>query len=264
MMYDDVYMQRCIDLAQKAGKYTKSNPNVGCVIVHENVIIGEGYHIKYGDKHAEINALLDVIEQHRHLLPNSTMYVSLEPCCIQGKTPPCSNTIIASGIKKIVIGAIDPNPLVNGLGVELLKKHGLEVTIGVKEIECNHLIRKFKINLKKRPYIILKWAQSYDGFMGHKTERILISNEYAQIYNHKLRTEVDGIVVGKNTAILDNPILTSRFFEGDNPVRIAFDPRLEIPMTHHLLSDGSKTIVVNDQREDTDNSIVYLKHEKSD
>lgn len=258
-MKEELYMRRCIDLALMGGKHTMSNPNVGCVIVHDDVIIGEGYHHRFGESHAEVNAINDVSNDHLHLLPNATMYVSLEPCCIQGKTPPCSSAIIKSGIKNLIIGILDPNPEVNGQGVAELIRHGLEIKTGFLEKECSNLLKKFKANLGKRPYIILKWAQTYDGYIGHKNERLYISNEYAQVYNHKWRTEVDAIIVGKNTAIADNPELTVRHYEGDNPIRVAVDSQLEVPTSHHLLSDGERTIIINKIKSERVGQIEFVK-----
>lgn len=252
------YMAYCIELAKRAGKATKSNPMVGSVLVYENQIIGEGYHEKYGDAHAERNAINNTSKEHKDLIPKATLYVTLEPCFHQGKTPPCVNFILENKIKKVIIGCKDPNPLVAGKSINLLKQENVEVVKGVLLEECEFLIRKFKANLKKRPYIILKWAQSQDGYMGKKGEQTWISNQYSKIQVHKWRSEIDGIMVGTRTAIQDNPSLTTRDWTGENPIRVVPDFNGQIPFESNIFVDGNKTIILNEEKNMVDNNIEYL------
>jgi diaminohydroxyphosphoribosylaminopyrimidine deaminase / 5-amino-6-(5-phosphoribosylamino)uracil reductase len=254
----EFYMSRCIELALKGGKETKSNPMVGAVLVHEDMIIGEGWHEQFGGPHAEVNAINNVPKKDHHLIKNSTMYVSLEPCCFHGKTPPCVDLIISEGIKKVVIGTYDSDPRMHGKTIKILEEKGIDVSIGILQEECKNLIKKFEANLKKRPYIILKWAQTFDGYMGCKSNRILISSGISNIYSHKWRTEVDGILIGKSTAILDNPSLTSRLYEGDSPQRILLDSNLETPLTNHLFTDSYETFVFNKLRSGIDGKVQYI------
>lgn len=256
---NDYYMQRCISLGLKGGKDVLSNPMVGAVLVHNDRIIGEGYHQKYGGPHAEVNAINNVKDIDKSLIAQSTLYVSLEPCCIFGKTPPCTQKIIDSGIKKVVIGCLDPNPHMNGKSLEILAAHGIEVLISNIGNEAKHLIKKFKANLQKRPYIILKWAQSFDGFLGHKNKQVWLTNELSKTLVHKWRTETDGILIGTNTALIDNPLLTARLFEGPQPKRIVIDRNLQLPSHLNLLSDGLPTIVLNSIKESSFENLTYIK-----
>jgi diaminohydroxyphosphoribosylaminopyrimidine deaminase / 5-amino-6-(5-phosphoribosylamino)uracil reductase len=252
------YMHRCITLGLKGGKYVLSNPMVGALLVHNDRIIGEGYHQKYGGPHAEVNAINSVKEIDRPFISQSTLYVSLEPCCIFGKTPPCTQKIIDSGIKKVVIGCLDPNPSMNGKSLEILASHGIEVIISNAENDAENLIKKFKANLQKRPYTILKWAQSYDGYMGHKHKQIWLSNQLSKTLVHKWRTEIDGILIGTNTALIDNPMLTARLYDGPQPTRIVLDRNLQLPSHFHLLSDGLPTIILNSHKESTSENLTYI------
>ncbi|MBK9737743.1 MAG: bifunctional diaminohydroxyphosphoribosylaminopyrimidine deaminase/5-amino-6-(5-phosphoribosylamino)uracil reductase RibD [Saprospiraceae bacterium] len=249
---DMKYMERCFELAVKGGKYTKSNPLVGCVIVYNSRIIGEGYHERYGGKHAEINALENVPPELRHLIAKSTLYVSLEPCCHLGKTPPCAQKIIDVGIKKVVIGCSDPNPIVNGKGIQYLKLAGLHVVNPFCEERALEIISKFRRNLSKLPYVILKWAVSSDHFIGKKGEKIWLSDPATSVLTHKWRTEVDGIMVGKTTALVDNPELTARFYKGENPVRVILDGNLTLPQDLVIYKDNWPTWTIN-LLEDTQN-----------
>lgn len=253
-----IYLSRCITLAKLAGKNTKTNPMVGAVLVYENRIIGEGYHQKFGKTHAEVNCLSSVKSEDRGLISLSTLYVSLEPCCIKRKTPACTNLIIENKIPKVVIGCLDPNADVNGLGVEVLKEKGINVEV-VNDTECDQLISKFKANLQKRPYIILKWAQSFDNYMGHKDKQIWLSNSYSKVFAHKLRTEVDGILIGKNTAALDNPKLNARDYDGEHPLRIVLDEHLELDRTLHLLSDDEPSLIINGIKNEKQVNKQYVK-----
>lgn len=242
------YMNRCLFLASKGQSFTKPNPMVGAVVVHKNRIIGEGYHRHFGEAHAEVNAI-NSVKDHT-LLKESTLYVSLEPCAHHGKTPPCAELIISKKIPRVVIAVRDPNPKVSGKGVEMLKKKGIEVVEGILEDEAHDLNRFFFVNqLYSRPYVILKWAQSNDGFIDlHRTPNenkspVIISNNLTHTIVHKFRTQVQGILVGTNTAILDNPRLTSRKWYGDNPTRIVIDRYNKIPLNSALFDGTVPTIV---------------------
>ena len=250
MKIHEKYIKRCIQLAENGLGATYPNPMVGSVIVHNNKIIGEGWHRKAGEPHAEVNAINSV--KDRSLLKKATIYVSLEPCSHYGKTPPCSDLIIASGIKKIVIGSIDPFPAVSGKGIKKLMDAGSEVTLGILDTECNALNKRFfTFHKHQRPYIILKWAQSIDGFLApisteenDPREPVWITNKYSQQLVHKWRSEETAILVGTNTAVMDNPKLNTRLWKGTNPVRILIDRRLRLTGDSALLDESIKTIVI--------------------
>ncbi len=244
---DEKYMWRCLQLAKKGEGATKTNPMVGCVIVHNNTIIGEGYHRKIGEPHAEVNAINSVKE--KSLLTKSTMYVSLEPCSHHGLTPPCAELIASKKIQRVVVAVTDPDTRVAGRGIEFLKKAGTEVTVGVLENEAKELNRFFFVNKAyKRPYIILKWAQTKNGFidtnrLDYTTPALKLSNSITQSIVHKLRTQTMGIMVGTNTALKDNPTLTARKWSGDNPVRIVIDRTGKLSAGSNLLAGDVKTLV---------------------
>ena len=248
MELNSIYMHRCLFLAGKGEGFTKPNPMVGAVIVHKNKIIGEGYHRQFGKAHAEVNAINSV--KNKSLLKDSTMYVSLEPCSHHGKTPPCAELIISSKIPRVVIAVRDPNPNVAGKGVEMMKNNGIEVSEGLLEAEAREINRFFFVNqLLSRPYIILKWAQSKDGFIdfhrkpGENKLPVILSNKLTHSIVHKLRTEVQGILVGTNTAILDNPKLSARKWFGYDPTRIVIDRDNKIPLDSALFDGKVPTIV---------------------
>ena len=220
-------MKRALQLARNGEGHVSPNPMVGAVIVSkEGRIIGEGYHAQFGGPHAEVNAVASVREEDRHLLPDSTIYVTLEPCAHYGKTPPCANLIVSSGIKKVVIASPDPNPLVAGKGVKILRDAGIEVTEGVLREEADELNKRFMTSHKKhRPYILLKWAQSADRFMAAIDEEgkptpVKFSNKLSQVWMHRERAHSDAIMVGRNTLKTDKPRLDSRLWGGKDPKRI--------------------------------------------
>ncbi|WP_029034674.1 bifunctional diaminohydroxyphosphoribosylaminopyrimidine deaminase/5-amino-6-(5-phosphoribosylamino)uracil reductase RibD [Salinimicrobium terrae] len=251
MKIHEKYINRCIQLAQNGLGRTYPNPVVGSVIVHNDAIIGEGWHQKAGEPHAEVNAVNSV--KDKSLLSKSTIYVSLEPCSHYGKTPPCSNLIIDSGIKKVIIGTADPFSEVAGKGIKKLMDAGCEVRVGVLEKECRELNKRFfTFHTKQRPYIILKWAQSSDGFLAplplKNAERkpVWITGKYTQQLVHKWRSEEQAIMVGTNTAVADNPKLNTRLWQGNNPVRIVLDRTLRIPQDSHLFDGSVKTIVLTE------------------
>lgn len=252
MNKDIHYIKRCIELAALALGNTHPNPLVGAVIVHNDIIIGESYHKEYGKAHAEVNAINSV--QNKELLKESCLYVSLEPCCHHGKTPPCTDLIIKNKIPKVVIAATDPNPKVAGKGIQILINAGIEVISGLCKEEANELNKRFNtFHQKKRPYIILKWAETKDGFID-KADRTSephinwISNSQSRQLVHKWRAEEQAILIGKNTAKNDNPSLTTREWPGKNPIRILIDPELEAKQDLILLNDEYKTIVIHDQK----------------
>ena len=265
---DDIkFMRRCIDLASKGIGNTYPNPLVGSVIVHNNKIIGEGYHAKYGESHAEVDAIKSVT--NKELLKDSTLYVSLEPCNHHGKTPPCSETIINNDIKKIVIGSRDPNKFVEGNGIKKLQSNGCEVISGVMEKECDRLNKRFfTYHKRKRPYIILKWAESNDGFIAPNREKKLkrevfqISGEQSKKISHYWRSEEHAILVGVQTIIDDDPLLTTRLVSGANPVRIILDPNQRILKNSKIFSKDSRTIILSDQNKKPflpENQIINFK-----
>ncbi|MDE0535091.1 bifunctional diaminohydroxyphosphoribosylaminopyrimidine deaminase/5-amino-6-(5-phosphoribosylamino)uracil reductase RibD [Tenacibaculum sp. L6] len=251
-MNHEKYIQRCLQLAKNGIGTTRPNPSVGAVIVHKNKIIGEGFTSPYGGPHAEVNAINSV--QNQELLKEATIYVTLEPCSHHGKTPPCADLIIEKGIPNIVIGSVDTNSLVAGKGIERLKKAGRNVIVGVCVKTCKeHHKRFFTVQNKKRPYIILKWAETKDGFIAPLTKGeqkpVWISNAYSQQLVHKWRSEEHAILVGTNTVIADNPSLTVRSWSGNNPVRIVINKNLRIPSEATVLNGDVKTIVLVDRKE---------------
>ena len=244
----EVYMRRCFQLAVLGSGFTAPNPMVGAVLVHEGKIIGEGYHQKFGEAHAEVNCVRSVRPADRHLISRSTLYVSLEPCNHFGKTPPCSDLILHEKIPDVVIGCRDPFPTREGKGIEKLSRHHVNIQFPVLEEEAIHLNRRFFcFHQRKRPYIVLKWAQSSNQkIAGEKGERIAISNAISNRLVHKWRTEEAGILVGTNTALLDNPELTARLWPGKNPVRIVVDRRLRLPDSLKLFDLKTHSMVLNE------------------
>ncbi|MBC7722390.1 MAG: bifunctional diaminohydroxyphosphoribosylaminopyrimidine deaminase/5-amino-6-(5-phosphoribosylamino)uracil reductase RibD, partial [Pedobacter sp.] len=214
-------MFRCLELAVLGKGNVAPNPMVGSVLVHEGRIIGEGYHQLYGQPHAEVNCINSVAENDKYLIPQSTLYVSLEPCSHFGKTPPCSDLIIKHDIKKVVVGCRDSYEEVNGKGIENLQQNGVEVVLGILENDCKNLNKRFfTFHTKKRPFIILKWAETANGKIASNTnERLLISNDFSNRVVHKWRSEEGAILVGTKTASLDNPSLNNRLWHGKNPIR---------------------------------------------
>lgn len=247
MTQDELFMMRAIELARCGEAGAAPNPMVGAVVVCKGRIIGEGYHIRSGGPHAEVNAINSVCDEA--LLKDSTIYVSLEPCAHWGKTPPCANLIVSKGIPRVVIGCQDPFAQVNGLGIQILRDAGCEVVVGVLQAECQQLNRQFfTFHQQKRPYITLKWAMTADAIIGSQTDRrLIISNPMTQTINHRLRSRCQGIMVGTRTAIVDNPSLTTRLWEGNNPVRITIDRKGILPQTLRMLDGQAQSIVYHDE-----------------
>lgn len=249
---DQIFIQRCLQLAAQGLGTTYPNPMVGSVIVHQGKIIGEGWHYKAGMPHAEVNAVASV--KDKSLLKDSTIYVSLEPCSHFGKTPPCADLIIAHQIPRVVIATIDPFAKVCGQGVQKLKAAGIEVVVGCLEQQANELNKRFfTYHQKQRPYIILKWAQTIDGFIApsNRTEQapVWITSPYARQIVHKWRSEEQAILIGTQTALADNPRLDTRDWSGNSPIRVVIDRDLRIPKSYHLWDDSCKTIVITAQNE---------------
>jgi diaminohydroxyphosphoribosylaminopyrimidine deaminase/5-amino-6-(5-phosphoribosylamino)uracil reductase len=240
------YIRRCIELAKNGLGTTYPNPLVGSVIVYDDKIIGEGWHKKAGEPHAEVNAVNSV--KDKSLLKKATIYVSLEPCSHFGKTPPCCDLIIKNKIPNVVIGTVDPNVKVAGNGIKKLMEAGIHVTVGILEEECNELNKRFfTFHEKKRPYIILKWAESQDGYIApkEKSEKkpVWITNQYSRQLVHKWRTEEQAILVGTQTAIDDNPKLNARDWSGNNPIRVVLDQNNRIPKDNYIFDNQVKTIL---------------------
>jgi diaminohydroxyphosphoribosylaminopyrimidine deaminase / 5-amino-6-(5-phosphoribosylamino)uracil reductase len=258
---DEIFMERCLKLAGLAAGYTSPNPLVGAVLVHENRIIGEGYHKQYGGPHAEVNCIGSVKDEDRPFIPFSTLYVSLEPCVHHGKTAPCADLILREKIPRIVIGCRDPFSEVDGKGIDKLLSHGVKVDYPVLKKEAEEMNRRFiTFHQQKRPYTILKWAQSANHKIADKSgKRVFISNDYSNRLVHKWRSEESGIMVGTNTALLDNPELTVRLWQGKNPVRIVIDSKLRLPDSLKLFDGSIQTIVLNNSTNLSAGKILFRK-----
>lgn len=245
MNSDEVYMRRCIGLARNGVQSVQPNPMVGAVVVCDGRIVGEGYHVRCGEAHAEVNAIRSVREPE--LLRRSTLYVSLEPCAHHGKTPPCADLIVACGIPRVVVGCTDPFSQVAGRGIRRLREAGCEVTVGVLERECRQLVRAFvTYHTLRRPYVTLKWAQSADGFIDvlrSGGSPVRLSSSLTELAVHKRRARSAAILVGSRTALLDNPSLTVRHWQGKHPVRVVWAGDTVLPTHLHLLDGTVPTLV---------------------
>ena len=259
-------MQRCLDLALEGVGHVAPNPMVGAVLVYADTIIGEGYHWQYGEPHAEVNCIKSVSPANVSLISKSTLYVSLEPCSHFGKTPPCTDLIIEKKIPEVVIGCKDIYSEVNGKGIEKLKAAGIKVVVGVMEKEAIAINKRFFIfHQLHRPYIILKWAQSNDGKIGALNgERIFISNEFTNRLVHKWRSEEAAIMVGTNTALHDDPALTTRLWPGNDPLRVVIDMDLKLPLSLQLFDGAVRTIVFNQQKQEASGNVSYYKINKNE
>ncbi len=253
-------MQRCLDLAKLGAQTVAPNPMVGAVLVYEDVVIGEGYHMQFGQPHAEVNCLNHVAAHHQHLIEKSTLYVSLEPCHHVGKTPPCTSLIIEKKIPTVVIGCLDPFEKVNGSGKWYLEENGVKVITGILESEAMDINKRFIcFHQHKRPYILLKWAQSNNRKIGNAVERIPISNDISNLLVHKWRTEEMGIMVGTQTVLTDNPQLTARLYPGKNPIRIVIDKSLRIPKAAHIFDTNATTIVFNEKINKVQQHVSFIQ-----
>ncbi len=256
------FMRRALELASLGMGTVSPNPMVGCVIVHEGKIIGEGYHQAYGGPHAEVHAVNSVTNPE--LLQEATAFVTLEPCAHWGKTPPCANLLVEKGLKNVAIAAVDSNPLVGGKGIEILKSAGISVETGLLEKEARWQNRRFFTQIeKKRPYVILKWAQTQDGFLARKdfTSKWITGSLSRQLV-HKWRSEEDAILVGKNTALHDNPKLDVRDWVGKNPMRIVLDSKLELPKDLNLFDGKIQTLCYNSKQSQISEKLEFVKTEK--
>ena len=260
MTTDEKYIRRCRELASNGLCNAAPNPMVGAVIVHNGKIIGEGYHAKCGEGHAEVNAIRSVKDET--LLKEATIYVSLEPCSHYGKTPPCADLIISKGIPRVVVGCIDPFSQVSGRGIHKLREAGIDVTVGVLEEECKNLIRRFvTFNTQKRPYITLKWAESADGYIDINRENgspVVLSTPVTSMYVHKQRAEHKAILVGRRTALLDNPSLTTRNWYGKNPLRLVIDRNLTLPAELKLFDHSTPTMVFTEKQKNSEDNLEYV------
>lgn len=252
MTIDEKYMDRCLQLALNGRGYVSPNPMVGAVVVHHGKIIGEGYHRLYGKAHAEVNAINSV--KDKSLLSESTIYVSLEPCSHHGKTPPCAQLIIDNKIPRVVVACLDPYPAVSGRGIRMLQDAGIDVTVGVLEDKAWLLNKEFfTAQTLDRPYVYLKWAQTQDGFIDkerkedEKPQPTPISNEFCRMQVHKKRSEVAAIMIGTNTAVNDNPSLTTRYWYGQNPIRIVLDRQGRIPAGYNIFDGKVETVIFTEQ-----------------
>lgn len=260
MSAHEIYMRRCLHLASLGAGFVAPNPLVGAVLVHAGRIIGEGYHRQYGEAHAEVNCINSVGEEDKNLIPFSTIYVSLEPCAHHGKTPPCADLIIKNNIRKAVIGCRDPFSKVDGKGIGKLISAGIDVTLGVLENECRVINKRFfTFHTKQRPYIILKWAQTNNRKIAAANERLLITNEFTNRLVHKWRSEESGILVGTNTALLDNPDLNNRLWSGKSPVRLILDKNLRLPQHLKIFNQQQKTVVFNTKKKEEAGNILYYR-----
>ena len=252
-LIDEKYMRRCLQLAACGQQNAKPNPMVGAVIVDplSNRIIGEGYHVRYGEGHAEVNAFASVRHEDESLLRNSTVYVSLEPCSHYGKTPPCADLIISKGVRRVVVGCEDEFAQVRGRGIRKLREAGIEVTVGVLEDECRELNRRFfTFHRHGRPYIILKWAQTANGYIDNRHQPMMISTPFTQMLAHKLRADEDAILVGRVTDDRDHPQLNVRHWVGSDPKRLVIDHDHPVNLEslyHHgvqslIVEGGTRTI----------------------
>jgi diaminohydroxyphosphoribosylaminopyrimidine deaminase / 5-amino-6-(5-phosphoribosylamino)uracil reductase len=261
-----MYMQRCIALAMLGANYAAPNPMVGAVLVYNDCIIGEGYHEKYGEAHAEVNCINSVLSTDINLIEKSILFVSLEPCAHFGKTPPCVNLIIEKKIPHVVIGCNDSFESVNGKGIQMLKDAGIKVEVSVLESKCRALNKRFFIfNEVKRPYIFLKWAETNDGFISDENGGpINISNNRTNKWVHKWRSEAAAILVGTNTAIKDNPTLTVRNWTGKNPTRFIIDLKNDVPPSSNIFNKEANTIILNYKKREVINNIEYYKISEGD
>lgn len=263
-MTDEHFIKRTFDLALHGLGSVSPNPLVGCVITHNDTIIGEGWHQKYGGPHAEVNAVASVAD--RNLLSSATVYVNLEPCSHHGKTPPCADMLIEHGVKKVVVSNVDSNKLVAGKGIQKLRDAGIEVVTGILENEGRNLNRRFFTYMERsRPYIILKWAQTADGFISRSNnDSHRISNELSRKLVHRWRTEEDAFLIGTQTAAADNPQLNVREWTGRNPTRVVFDRSLRLDSSLHLFDGQQPTICYNTIKNEERKNLTFVKIDSND
>ncbi len=260
-MTDELLIKRCLELAQKAKGFTAPNPMVGAVLVHNGRIISEGWHRQYGGPHAEVDCLERVLDGDKHLIPECTMYVNLEPCAHQGKTPACALRLVKEAVKSVVICNRDPFALVSGKGIEILNEAGIVTQTGISEKAGLWVNRRFFcFHTQSRPYIILKWAETRDGYIAPAdSSRFQITNNGSQQLVHKWRTEEAAIMVGTTTAINDNPSLTARLWEGKQPLRLVLDRNMMVPRFHHVMNIDAPTWIVNEEYDLPGKGLSYVQ-----
>jgi len=261
---DQYFMNRCIELALKGRGYVSPNPLVGAVIVVDNEIISEGFHEKYGESHAEVNAINKI--KDKNVLKKATIYINLEPCAHFGKTPPCASLLVRSNFKRVVIGMLDPNPLVSGKGIQMLTQANIATTVGILETECKKINSRFiTFHSKKRPYILLKWAETKDGYID--LERVndqprtinWISQPTTQTFTHQWRAHEQAILVGWKTILYDNPSLTTRAYYGKSPIRIIIDPALKSPKESIVYTDELPLYILNLKKNDASTTKKFIQ-----
>jgi diaminohydroxyphosphoribosylaminopyrimidine deaminase / 5-amino-6-(5-phosphoribosylamino)uracil reductase len=260
MINDDIYMHRCLHLAQMGAGVVAPNPMVGAVLVFNNRIIGEGYHKKFGEPHAEVNCINSVKKKDQNFISKATLYVSLEPCAHYGKTPPCTDLIIQHKIPKVVIGCRDPFIQVDGRGIQKLHDADVHVVVNVLEQECLEINKRFFVfYTQHRPFVILKWAKTANGRIASAdTKRLYITGDVTNRLVHKWRGEEASILAGTNTILLDNPELTSRLWPGPSPIRLILDMDLEVPASHKIFNREVKTVIFNTKKhQDNENILFY-------
>ncbi|MCZ2223037.1 MAG: bifunctional diaminohydroxyphosphoribosylaminopyrimidine deaminase/5-amino-6-(5-phosphoribosylamino)uracil reductase RibD [Chitinophagales bacterium] len=265
MNTDEIYIQRCLALAKLGNGYVAPNPMVGSVLVYNNEIIGEGYHQKFGEAHAEVNCINSVSKKNQEKIKNASLYVSLEPCNHFGKTPPCTNLIVEKKIKRVVIGCQDFFNQVNGKGIEFLKSKNIDVVTNVLEEECINLNKRFFLfHQKQRPFIILKFAQAANKKIAYKTnDRLFISNDITNKLVHKWRSEESAILIGTNTALQDDPYLTNRNYSGKSPIRLVIDKQLCLPKSLNIFNTDTTTIIFNTKISEELENIKFVKLNES-
>jgi len=261
MTKSELYINRCIQIAEKGLFLASPNPCVGAVLVYNDEIIGEGFTSAFGGAHAEVNCINSVSFENQKIISESTLYVSLEPCSHQGKTPACSLLIIEKNIKKVVVGSLDPNPLVAGNGIKMLKAKGISVEFGVLKSKCINANKRFyTFHQKKRPYIILKWAQTKNGYFSPLNgEQFWITNQYSKQLVHKWRSKEMSILVGTKTAEIDNPQLNSRLYNKKNPIRLVIDVDLKLNSELHIFDQKQETIIFNNLKNENSINLKYVK-----
>lgn len=265
---DHQWMSYALHLARQGLGHVQTNPMVGAVVAHGDQLIASGYHPGYGQLHAERIALRSVAPSDEHLLPQATLYVTLEPCNHHGKTPPCTDIILEKGIKKVIVCQLDPNPQMSGKSIEMLRSKGIEVQVGLLEDQGEELTKAFVKNQKTAmPYTILKCARSADGYMGHSDKQVWLSNPQSKIMSHKWRTEIDAIMIGSETALVDDPSLTAREYPGHSPLRVVIDRRGRLEGADlRLVTDGHPTVIYTTVPPDTPHSdtVDYRTLDESD
>jgi diaminohydroxyphosphoribosylaminopyrimidine deaminase / 5-amino-6-(5-phosphoribosylamino)uracil reductase len=257
------YMHRCLQLAKLAEGHVAPNPMVGSVLVHDNKIIGEGYHMQFGQPHAEVNCIRSIADENKHLIDKSTLYASLEPCAHYGKTPPCADLIITYKIPKVVIGCRDPFAAVDGKGIEKLRAARIHVTVGVLESECKDINKRFfTFHVLRRPFILLKWAETINHKIGKTGERLLVSSEMTNRFVHQLRAQQQAILVGTNTVLADDPQLDVRLAAGSSPVRLIIDLENKLPRHLKVFNDRQPTIIFNYYQSNVDGQTEWYELQK--